>query len=101
MSPISKVSVGWKALEDVLNNFVRAINRRTIDTGFGLVKNESESGIVISLESAKVGQGGSQGPQDDPWRTTPDGETATWHAVSVMDENCNRFSMWVWGGSPK
>jgi hypothetical protein len=101
MSPISNVTFGWKALENVLNRLVRAINQRTIETGYGLTKEEGENGIIIQLESGKSGS--SENPptdQPEPWHTTPDGEVAGWRAIQVMDENCNRYSMWVWGGTP-
>jgi hypothetical protein len=104
MNTIGAVTCGIKALEGVLNNMVVAINRRTIDTGAGLTKTESESGIVICLESGKnagnADPGTQSGTSDDPWRKTPDGETAKWHQVEVMDDSCNRLTMWVWGGTP-
>jgi hypothetical protein len=108
MNTIGTVSCGIKALEGVLNNLVAAINRRTIDTGSGLTKHESESGIIISLASAKADQGdssqnpntGGGGSSGGAWLTTPDGETAAWHQVVVMDANCTPLLQWVWSGSP-
>lgn len=105
MKTISKVNFGIKALEGVLNNLVAAINRRTINTGYGLTKEEGETGVTIKLQVGKTGQGGDSGPaaadtENEPWKTTPDNETAGWQTVGLMDDNCNRFTMWVWGGSP-
>ena len=102
MRPISNVTFGWKDLQNVLNRLVQAINQRTIETGYGLTKEEGESGVIIRLEAGKTGSG-ENGPTDqppEPWRVTPDGEVAGWRAIQVMDENCNRYAMWVWGGTP-
>jgi hypothetical protein len=102
MNQVNNVSLGWKNLETVLNRLVRAINQRTIETGYGLTKEEGENGVIIRLEAGKTGQGDGSEPSmpDEPWKFTPDHETAAWHSVQVMDENCNRYSMWVWGGTP-
>lgn len=105
MKPISKIKCGIKPLEAALNNLVDAINRRTISTGYGLTKEEGESGVIIRLQTREQGADSTPpaaaAPQDDPWRYTPDNQTAGWQSVHVMDENCNSFSMWVWGGQPK
>jgi len=106
VNTIGTVSCGIKALEGVLNNLVAAINRRTIDTGSGLTKHETESGILISLASAKSAQGdsspnpaiGGGGSSNDA--ITPDGEAAGWHQITVVDDACNKLAMWVWGGTP-
>jgi hypothetical protein len=106
MNTIGTVTCGIKALEGVLNNLVAAINRRTIETGDGLTKKESDSGILISLASAKADQGGSHqnpatgggGSSND--QVTPDGEAAKWQKVVVLDANCNPLEQWLWGGSP-
>ena len=105
MNTIGTVTCGIKALEGVLNNLVAAINRRTIDTGQGLTKKESDSGIIISLASAKADQGASSsnpatggGSGND--QVTPDGEPAKWQKVVVLDANCNPLEQWLWGGSP-
>jgi hypothetical protein len=103
MNTIGAATCGMKALEGVLNNMVRAINRRTIDTGAGLTKHETESGILISLATAKTGGSGDSTPSTGgggAWETTPDGEAATWQKVVVLDANCNPLEQWLWGGSP-
>lgn len=104
MNTLNKFSSGWKGLEAALNYLVVGINNRTIETGAGLTKSETDGGILISLAAAKSTNDASPatgGGGDDPWRYTPDGEAAGWHSVEAMDGNCNRFSFWVWGGSPK
>jgi hypothetical protein len=102
MSPISKVTCGIKPLEVVLNALVAAINRRTIDTGAGLTKSESDSGILITLQTTKPGDGsgGAAGTLSGAWQVTPDNEAAGWHQITVVDDACNRLPMWIWGGTP-
>jgi hypothetical protein len=107
MNTIGTVTCGIKALEGVLNNLVAAINRRTVDTGAGLTKHESDGGILISLASAKdAGNAdspttqGTGGGGTGAWEVTPDGEKATWQKVVVLDANCNPLEQWLWGGSP-
>jgi hypothetical protein len=103
MNLIKAVKVGWKELEDILNGMIKGINRRTIINGAGLSKQETDSGTMLWITKLGDSEGNDAGggAATDPWRITPDGETAGWHAVQVMDENCNRFSMYVWGGTPK
>ena len=106
MNTIKPVSIGWKALGDVINVLVEAINRRTIDTGSGLTKSETENGILITLASAKAsGDPGNPatgtGSTSTSTATTPTGEIAAWQQIQVMDDNCNKLSMWVWGGTPR
>src|SRR5258708_38932129 len=102
MKTIGGVNIGWKDLEGVLNRLVHAINRRTIETGYGLTKEEGENGVIIALESGKGGAGGQSLPADDlkPWEFTPDGEAAHWQKVVVLDANCNPLEQYLWGGSP-
>jgi hypothetical protein len=102
MRTVSGVTIGWKDLEGVLNRLVSAINRRTIETGYGLTKEEGENGVIIALESGKGGTGGDSLPSDNPtpWKYTPDGEQAHWQKVVVLDANCNPLEQYLWGGSP-
>jgi len=102
MNTVNSVAVGWKALEGVLNRLVQAINRRTIETGYGLTKEESENGVIIALEAGKGGVGGDSLPSDEakPWKFTPDAELARWQKVVVLDADCNPLEQYVWGGSP-
>jgi len=102
MNPINNVAVGWKDLEGVLNRLVKAINRRTIETGFGLTKEEGENGVIIALESGKTGSGdpGSTPAPPDADETTPDEEKAAWHQIFVQQGDCKILTMYVWGGSP-
>jgi hypothetical protein len=106
MNTIGTVTCGIKALEGVLNNLVAAINRRTIDTGQGLTKKETDSGVLISLASAKADQGATStanptgGGGGSNNQVTPDGEAAKWQKVVVLDANCNLLEQWLWGGSP-
>src|SRR5258708_13374494 len=91
MKTIGGVSSGWKDLEGVLNRLVRAINRRTIETGYGLTKEEGENGVIIALESGKGGTGGDSLPSDNPtpWKYTPDGEQAHWQKHVVLHPTSN------------
>jgi hypothetical protein len=102
MTTVKPVSAGNAQLEAVLNNLVGAINRRTIETGSGLTKKESANGVIISLQTAKASgdAGNPSGGSSGDWTTTPDGETAKWHQVIVMDANCVELKQWVWSGSP-
>lgn len=101
MNTIGQVTCGIKALEGVLNNLVAAINRRTVDTGPGLTKKESDSGVIIDVaQGSKAGGDGTPSTSGGAWLTTPDGETAGWHQVTVVDDACNQLKMWVWGGTP-
>jgi hypothetical protein len=102
MSPIKAVSVGWKALETILNAMVDAINRRTIIRGAGLSTQETDNGILIWVTKAGDDQSApdqSGTANKQPWLTTPDGEIAQWHKIGLMDANCNQTTIYVWSGS--
>lgn len=60
MKTLSSVSCGIKALEDVLNRIVAALNQRTPVAGAGITINESGSGAVIALANKDDDQGQPQ-----------------------------------------
>jgi hypothetical protein len=50
MSPIEKVEVAWKKLNDLLQKIVDGVNRRTLIQGEGISLSESENGVIIRAQ---------------------------------------------------
>jgi len=88
----------WKALNDVIADLTEAIarNRPVEGTGIRLISHD-KAGVEITISDSA--NAGPDGPT--PWKITPDQETAGWHQINVIDQNCKTYSMWVWGGSRK
>jgi len=99
MNTITKVDCGIKPLETVLNRMVSAINRRTVDTGVGLVKSETETGILISLANRDERSGGAA--QTGGGSATIAWQGVKWIQVNVVDANCNQSTITVlsWTGN--
>jgi hypothetical protein len=88
-----EIKIGWKKLKTILEDFRKAVNHNQPLSGHGIFLHDTDKGCIIST-TPFGGQGIDPG-------TTPDGETPDWHQITVVDDNCNIFSMWVWSGSPK
>jgi hypothetical protein len=80
-------------LETALNAIINEVNRQKPLGSASIAVEESPSGTLLKVTGARGG--------DEPWKITPDGETAGWHQIHVVDQNCNQYTMYVWGGSPK
>jgi hypothetical protein len=95
---LKAVKIDWAWLQDNLNLIIDAVNRQKPLSSATIAIDEMPSGTMLSLTAA---QGGGGAPSTDtPWKTTPDGEQAGWHSLNVVDQNCNQYTMWVWGGTP-
>src|SRR6516225_9221403 len=95
--PLGHLDIDWVWLRDNLNKITDEINTNKPIGSSSIAVNESPNGALLSIIGAP-GDSGSGG--DSPWRITPSGETAGWHSIQVVDDNCNVKSMWVWGGTP-
>jgi hypothetical protein len=103
MRTISTVQCGIKALEEVLNRIVAAVNARTVVAGAGLTSQETPENIVISVankddDHGQTGtQGGGQGGGGMAFTPT---NQIIWQGVrfqniTVMDANCNSSTLSV------
>jgi hypothetical protein len=90
-----EIKIGWKKLKSILEDFRKAVNHNQPLSGQGIFLHDTDKGCIISTHPFT-----DQGSAADPG-TTPDGETANWHQIQLMDKNCKVFTMWVWSGSPK
>jgi len=61
MDTIAEFKSGWGWLNGVLRDIVRAINRRTINSGNGIDIRESPSGVIIGLTAIPPALGGGVG----------------------------------------
>jgi hypothetical protein len=115
----------WKALDKVLHNFREAINTNEPLEGSGIRVTEHTGAGRLIESSSGTSSGGNQKTLDDapsngklyerkdatwtadPSQFTPavsgfpDGEPAAWHQINLIDASCNKYTMWVWGGTPQ
>jgi nanoRNase/pAp phosphatase (c-di-AMP/oligoRNAs hydrolase) len=93
MRTISTVQCGIKALEEVLNRIVAAVNARTVVAGAGLTSQETPENIVISL-AHKDDDHGQQGQQAGGGGGGP--AAGTWLTIQAFDQNQNPINITVW-----
>jgi len=89
----------WKPLQDAFTDVVTAINANRPVEGSGIrVTGMGDMGSLI-----ECGPGGAGGPSEDI-STTPDGQTAGWHQISVVVVDpvlgCIEQVIWYWGTAP-
>jgi hypothetical protein len=95
---LNRITSGWTWLETALNAMIDEMNRQKPLASASIAVEESPNGTLLKVAGPQqVGTG--DGPQPD--LITPDGETAAWQQIHVVDQNCNQYTMYVWGGSPK
>jgi hypothetical protein len=93
MRTISTVQCGIKALEEVLNRIVAAVNARTVVAGAGLTSQETPENIVISVANKDDDHGqqqqtpGGGGGTQDPHllATSVIWYGVKWQSVTVVD----------------
>jgi hypothetical protein len=84
------VKIGWKKLSSILNDvIIKNLNLQKPIQGGGISLSETASGTIIStIKDGDDTSGKDGGPT-----------TGRWLKVDVMDENCVRSTIWVWGST--
>lgn len=117
MDTIAEIKTGWKWLQGTLNDLVKAINRRTINSGIGIDVKESASGVIIGLQVLPTPTGGGGGTAGaagtglttaqksllTSLATTPAGQAATWQVLNVVVQTETGYELqnvYYWGGLP-
>src|ERR1700747_646057 len=91
---LNRITSGWIWLETALNAIINEVNRQKPLGSASIVVEESPNGALLKAVPQKAAA-------DEPWKKTPDGETATWHQlISFNADKATVSTQWVWGGTP-
>jgi len=104
------MKAGIAGLEKALNLIVDAINGRCPLEGDGIRIEYGPTGAIISRAKDSIGdssgggksQSGATSTGNQAWLTTPNGETAGWQTIQVLDTSTSPptvYDKYVWGGS--
>ena len=90
---LARVNIGWQWLQDVINKIVERTNAQKIIPSASVAVQETPSGTILTVQpQADQQQSGQQSGK-------PNGN-AGWQQIMLVDNNCNRYTMKVWGYPP-
>jgi len=90
-----EIKIGWKKLKELLEDFRKVLNRNNPLPGHGIFMHDTDKGVLISTIPFTDGGTTAEGPAQ-----TPDGRTAGWHLVNVVNVangTCVTGTIWYWG----
>jgi hypothetical protein len=97
MADLQRAQIGWKGLEDIINQIIDHVNSNTPIEGDGIRIVDGPNGKVISAAILAVGGGSGASPAEVPagvgWRQM---------AVKIPDASghCVDATFWYWGTAP-
>jgi hypothetical protein len=101
MEVLKTVVTRWKKLDAILAAIVDALNLRTPKKGNGILLTEGPSGVIIAIDPEALGKTGKESTSTGAGVPDPPSGTAGWKLINVVDQDCNQYTMYVWGTDPQ
>ena len=81
---VKKVSLGWKALNDILNDIIAAVNQNEPLSGAGIVVDKTATGSIIQVPVTNTDSTSTNPATTSGSTTTTDDDSAMTNAIATL-----------------